>query len=88
MNTKPTQRNAPPRNLSFYLVDPQTMDFQILLWLVMNTTIMPLISHFEHDHFTLAQTTESLRFGEAFSRLSFWMNVYQIHKNASFKLST
>lgn len=69
--------------LSFGLVSPQPMSFQILFCLVINSTIMPLISQFEHDHFTLAQTIESIRFGEAFDSLSFWMNGCEIQVSDS-----
>ena len=36
-----------------------------------NVIIPPLISHFEDGHFTLAQTIENLKMGEAFISVSF-----------------
>ena len=40
--------------------------------------IPPLISHFQHGLFTLAQTIESLKIGQAFHSLRF-REAYQIH---------
>ena len=55
------------------------MGFQAFFWLVTNSpwlsTIGPLISHFEDSSFTLAQTIESLRIGQAPNSLSFGWNL-------------
>ena len=50
------------------------MHFPACFWTVMIehlfSVIPPLISHFEHGHFTLAQTIENLGSGEALNNLS------------------
>ena len=45
--------------------------------------ITPLISHFEHGHFTLAQTLESLKIGEALNS-----SKYPTPGKCKFELST
>jgi hypothetical protein len=52
----------------------QDNGLSIILWLVMNAflfnIISPLTSHVEHCHLTLAQTSESLKIGQAVNSLS------------------
>lgn len=61
---------------------PQSNGLSKILWLVMNPslfTVIPLlISHFEHGHFTLAQTMESLKVGHALKSLSFDKKLVQL----------
>ena len=62
---------------------PQANGLSKILWFVMNAflfTVIPpsLISHFEHGHFTLAQTMESLKIGHALKSLSFDKKLVQL----------
>ena len=51
------------------------MEFLNFLWIVNYSplfgTIPPLISHFEHDHFSLARIIESSRIAQVCNNLSF-----------------
>jgi hypothetical protein len=42
------------------------------------------ISHFEHDHFTLAQTPERLKIGLA-KKFEFWMSLSNPHIKPNFR---
>ena len=43
-----------------------------LSWMLLGLSITPLLtSYFEHGHFTLIQTSETLKIGEALDSLSF-----------------
>lgn len=54
---------------------PQANGLLMILWFVMHASffsiIPPLMSYFDHDHFTLPQTIESLKIDQALNSLSF-----------------
>lgn len=54
---------------------PQANGLLMILWFVMHASffsiIAPLMSYFDHDHFTLLQTTESSKIDQALNSLSF-----------------